>query len=501
LYKLTTQTLPILTYLMNWDKKFQSPFKSDVYFFSTRIQTDQRWGTATPITIRDKEFGAVRLRGYGIYSWHVADPKVFYTKVSGTRDTYRVEDLEGQLRNTIIGRITDTFAGSGLGTEWLFAASAGVKTAEGHLVLGPEFFGSTVLSSDEGAFKTRNTPFELIFGGHATFARDWRAGAGIGPGLSRGYGSPVVRVLASIEWAPAAPPPDRDHDGIPDAEDACPDVPGVRTSDPRTNGCPPAPVAAPADRDGDGIPDSGDACPDTPGVRTDDPATNGCPPDRDKDGIYDKDDACPDEPGIKTDDPATNGCPDRDKDGIPDKVDACPDVPGVKTDDPKTNGCPPDRDKDGIPDDADACPDEPGPPNPDPKKNGCPMAAVQGGQIRIREQVKFRYNSADLDPAGDPVLEAVRQLMTERPGIVRVRVEGHTDNKGGAAYNLNLSNRRAASVVAWLVKHGIDKKRLESRGYGLTRPITENTTEEGRQQNRRVEFHIAEGEGKEEVQP
>jgi len=60
---------------MNWDKKFESPFKSDVYFFSTRMQTNQRWGTATPITIRDKEFGAVRLRGYGIYSWHISDPK------------------------------------------------------------------------------------------------------------------------------------------------------------------------------------------------------------------------------------------------------------------------------------------------------------------------------------------------------------------------------------------------------------------------------------------
>src|SRR5579871_1816902 len=112
LYTLTTQTLPILTYLMNWDKKFQSPFKSDVYFFSTRIQTNQRWGTATPITIRDKEFGAVRLRGYGIYSWHVFDPKTFHQKVSGTRETYYTGDIEGQLRNTIIGRMTDTFAQS-----------------------------------------------------------------------------------------------------------------------------------------------------------------------------------------------------------------------------------------------------------------------------------------------------------------------------------------------------------------------------------------------------
>src|SRR6516165_4695065 len=112
LYTLNTHTLPILTYLQNWDKAFQSPFKSDVYFFSTRIQTNQRWGTQNPITIRDKEFGAVRLRAFGIYTYHVADAKVFYTKISGTRDTYRVEDLEGQLRNTIVGRITDTFAGS-----------------------------------------------------------------------------------------------------------------------------------------------------------------------------------------------------------------------------------------------------------------------------------------------------------------------------------------------------------------------------------------------------
>jgi membrane protease subunit (stomatin/prohibitin family) len=112
LYTLNTNTLPILTYLKNWDKKFQSPFKSDVYFFSTRIQTDQHWGTQNPITIRDKEFGAIRLRGFGIYSYHLADAKSFYTKISGTRDIYHVTDLEGQLRNTIIAKMTDAFAAS-----------------------------------------------------------------------------------------------------------------------------------------------------------------------------------------------------------------------------------------------------------------------------------------------------------------------------------------------------------------------------------------------------
>jgi membrane protease subunit (stomatin/prohibitin family) len=114
LYKLNTQTLPLLTNIMNWDKLFQSPFKSDVYFFSTRLQVNQRWGTATPVTIRDKEFGAVRLRGYGIYSWRIAEPRTFHAKVSGTMETYRVADIEGQLRNTIVGRMSDTFGESSI---------------------------------------------------------------------------------------------------------------------------------------------------------------------------------------------------------------------------------------------------------------------------------------------------------------------------------------------------------------------------------------------------
>jgi membrane protease subunit (stomatin/prohibitin family) len=114
MYKLTTQTLPVLTYLKNWDKLFESPFKSDVYFFSTRTQLDQKWGTPNPITIRDKEFGIVRLRAFGIYSWHLVDPKLFYQKISGTRDAYTREELEGQLRNTLVAGLTDLFGESGV---------------------------------------------------------------------------------------------------------------------------------------------------------------------------------------------------------------------------------------------------------------------------------------------------------------------------------------------------------------------------------------------------
>ena len=110
LYTLTTRNLPLLTNLMNWDKGFESPFKSDVYFFSTRLQTDQHWGTANPITIREKEFGAVRLRAYGIYSYRIADPRTFFTNISGTLYGYTVSELEGQLRNTIVARLTDVVA-------------------------------------------------------------------------------------------------------------------------------------------------------------------------------------------------------------------------------------------------------------------------------------------------------------------------------------------------------------------------------------------------------
>ena len=114
LYTLSTHNLPLLTDLLNWDKDFESPFKSDVYFFSTHLQIDQKWGTAAPITVRDKEFGAVRVRSYGIYSYRIADPRTFFTQISGTRQNYTLGELEDQLRNTIVGCATDIFANSDL---------------------------------------------------------------------------------------------------------------------------------------------------------------------------------------------------------------------------------------------------------------------------------------------------------------------------------------------------------------------------------------------------
>lgn len=114
LYKLTTQTLPLLTNLKNWDKLFESPFKSEVYFFSTRLRLDRKWGTPNPITIRDKDFGMVRMRAFGIYSYRLSDPGRFHKEISGTREEYRVDDLDGQLRNLTIATMTDLFGESGV---------------------------------------------------------------------------------------------------------------------------------------------------------------------------------------------------------------------------------------------------------------------------------------------------------------------------------------------------------------------------------------------------
>ena len=114
MHKLTTQTLPVLTYLKNWDKLFESPFKSDVVFFSTRLQLGRKWGTPQPITIRDNDFGMVRLRAFGMYSYKIADARKFYTEISGTREVYTRDDLEQQLRNLVVSSMTSTLGSSSI---------------------------------------------------------------------------------------------------------------------------------------------------------------------------------------------------------------------------------------------------------------------------------------------------------------------------------------------------------------------------------------------------
>ena len=150
IYKLTTQTLPVLTYLKNWDKLFESPFKSDVYFFSTRQQVDQKWGTPQPITIRDKDFGAVRLRAFGNFSFRVAKPQLFYTEISGTRDIYTVADLDGQLRGLVLQNISNAIASSGIAfldlasNQLMFAQVLTTQLAPEFAKIGLQLDGMTV---------------------------------------------------------------------------------------------------------------------------------------------------------------------------------------------------------------------------------------------------------------------------------------------------------------------------------------------------------------------
>ncbi|MEN9627611.1 MAG: hypothetical protein RJA10_838, partial [Pseudomonadota bacterium] len=159
MYKLTTQTIPVLTYLKNWDKLFQSPFKSDVYFFSTRQQLDRRWGTSQPVTIRDKDFGAVRLRAFGNYAYRVADPKVFHTAVSGTRDRYTVEDLDGQLRALMLQHISDAVASSGI--PFLDLASNQLEFAKQLKDANAEEFAKLGLALESVTVQNVSLPEEL----------------------------------------------------------------------------------------------------------------------------------------------------------------------------------------------------------------------------------------------------------------------------------------------------------------------------------------------------
>lgn len=398
----------------------------------------------------------------------------------------------GSVGVNIRTRGTERLGPAGIGQELNLTAALGAKVLDKALTVGPEMWMSSVFTGDHFLQK-KYTPLEVGVGAHYLIANQIRVGGAVMSGPVRAWSNPVYRFIAMAEWAPGIDE-DRDGDGIPDSQDACPDQKGPRSAEPSRNGCPEVapPPTAPADRDNDGIVDTQDACPDVPGTRTSDPSTNGCR-DTDGDGIFDPKDACPTEKGLPNQDPTLNGCPDSDGDGIVDKLDACPTEAGPKSEDPKKNGCPiGDKDKDGVKDDVDACPDEPGAPDPDPKRNGCPKAFISGGQIRILDQVKFKTGSAQIEPGKDSeeVLDAVQKVLAAHADIKKLRIEGHTDNKGNAAMNKKLSADRAAQVKEWLVKHGIKADRLTTAGFGLEKPKDTNETEEGRRNNRRVEFHI-----------
>jgi len=380
--------------------------------------------------------------------------------------------------------------GGRVGHEVTFQLAAGLRLANGRAVIGPELYGRKAFQDTDG----QSSPVEALLGGHFGLTQDVRLSAGVGAGLTKSYGAPVVRGIFGLEWVldnpTEPPPPDEDKDGILDAVDACPKVAGVGSSDKEKNGCP----AAIGDRDGDGIFDDADACPETVGMKSADTTRSGCLPDRDGDGIPDTQDACGDVPGVGSPEQLKNGCPaDKDGDSVIDSEDACPDKPGPRRADAKKSGCPDeDTDKDGVLDDVDACPKDAGKPSADPKVNGCPDAVVKGDEIQIHHQIQFKTGSAEIlkTPENDALIAAVVEVMKAHPELAAIRVEGHTDNVGNAAANKKLSEARAESVKKALVAKGVAKERLTSAGFGAEKPLDPADSEPARAKNRRVEFHV-----------
>ncbi len=272
-------------------------------------------------------------------------------------------------------------------------------------------------------------------------------------------GADVANAQLLMGWSLAmgGPPPDSDRDGVRDRDDACPDTPRGAAVDPR--GCP-------LDDDGDGVLNNADRCPGTPrGVLVD---SSGCPADADQDGVGDATDRCPGTPrGEKID---ANGCPlDSDGDGVSDARDRCPGTPrGVRVD---AAGC------ELVP------PPAPAPPPPPPP----PPMLPERSKTLVLAGVNFEVDSAQLSGSSAAVLDRVAASMRDVPEA-RIKIEGHTDSSGSAAHNLDLSSRRADSVMNYLARAGIEPRRLSAEGFGEGRPVATNETRDGKAMNRRVEL-------------
>jgi OmpA-OmpF porin, OOP family len=260
---------------------------------------------------------------------------------------------------------------------------------------------------------------------------EWKLNAAAGMGLLEGFGIPTARGILGLRWEPS--PNDPDHDGVKSRE---PDqrAPVEEAKDEPENAAEEEPVTV------DDVDDAAraaairggyDACPDLP---------------EDFDGIEDED-----------------GCPegDRDGDGVLDYLDRC------DADAETINGF---KDDDG-------CPDE-----------GPAKIVIEEGKITILETIRFEPNSSTIDRGSYNIMDQIALTFRKHSEIGSIEIGGHTDSTGPRGYNMRLSRERARSVRLYLLAHGIPPGRLSARGYGPDRPVADNETDEGRTQNRRVEF-------------
>lgn len=333
-----------------------------------------------------------------------------------------------------------------LGSDLRWALGAFLPLRNNQLRVGAELWGTTTIAASGDTSFSRNTDIEWLAQGRMYLDTRQRTSvmAGVGTRLASGYGAPDLRVLGSItHWftledtEPPSPP--RKLQITPDRDDYA------------------------RDTDGDGYPDDIDKCPTVPEDGKEPEPTDGCPAgsDRDGDGIPDSADTCPDKP--------------EDKDGIADN-DGCPEE---------------DNDEDGIPDVQDKCPNQYGSPNTDPAKHGCPKIIEGEGEVELLEPIQFEFGKAVIKKDSYPILDEVVHLLKKRPEL-RLGIYGHTDSVGSDATNLRLSTDRAAAVRQYIIGKGIADARLESNGFGESKPVTTNDTPEGRAKNRRVEFKILE---------
>lgn len=374
-------------------------------------------------------------------------------------------------------------------------AGLSVAVVKSKVELLGEVYGAIPLEGDG------YLPLEAIAGARFYLAKSSYLTFGGGTGLARGKaGSPDARAFLGIVFEPRTG--DRDGDGIKDRYDACPDSPEDRDGFEDEDGCPEL------DNDKDGIADDEDDCPLVPEDRDGIDDEDGCPEgeigDRDGDGIIDDEDQCPDDPedvdGFEDED----GCPDpdNDQDGILDVDDLCPDVPEDIDNFEDSDGCPEDdNDRDLIKDGDDACPRVDGQTrketaevyNLNEDEDGCPDRGIVSevdGAIEILKPIHFKYNSDVIDEGSYPILDAVAKTILVSPTIGRVEIQGHTDERGSDAYNLDLSERRAASVRRYLTGVGVGDEQLESHGYGERQPKIRRSNEAAWAKNRRVEFII-----------
>jgi outer membrane protein OmpA-like peptidoglycan-associated protein len=306
------------------------------------------------------------------------------------------------------------------------------------------------------------------------------------------YGAAKGRLFVGFIFEPGMG--DRDGDGIKDDVDKCPDDPEDYDGFEDEDGCPDP------DNDQDGIPDELDSCPNEPETFNGYKDEDGCPDsvvrDRDGDGIPDDVDKCPDEPedfdGFEDED----GCPDpdNDKDGILDKVDLCPNDPEDFDGFEDEDGCPdPDNDHDRIPDKLDKCPNEPETYNGFEDEDGCPdkgLVVVTRGKLEIMDKIYFETDKDEILPRSFPLLDQIAGTIKGHPEILLIEVQGHADERGDDEHNLDLTDRRAKSVMRALEDRDVTLGRLRAKGYGETKPICTQHNEECWSKNRRVEFII-----------